>query len=149
MAEDLGRELSFDDEISAEGEPYEPLPAGVYSFTVASMERGRFPGSEKMATCPTANIDMVVVDANGSERHVFDTLYLNSKAEWRISSFFIAIGQKKKGEPFRPNWNFAGATGRFELSVNEYTNKNGEQRKNNRVKRYLEPEKKGYVPGKF
>lgn len=150
MSEELGKELGWDDQIENEGTDYEPLPAGVYDFTVHSMDRARFAGSEKMAACNMANIDLLIKDVNGNERHVFDSLYLNTKAEWRLSQFFAAIGQKKKGEPLKPNWNAVpGSTGRVELSVNEYTAKTGEKRKNNRVSKFLEPEQKTYQAGKF
>ena len=42
------REIGWDEEISEERQDYEPLPPGVYTFKVHSMERARFAGSEKM-----------------------------------------------------------------------------------------------------
>ena len=51
-----------------------------------------------MAPCNVANLDLLIKDKDGKEHHVFDSLYLNSKAEWRLSQFFLCIGQKKKGE---------------------------------------------------
>ena len=150
MMEDLGRELSWDDQIENEGADFEPLPAGTYEFTVASMERAHFGGSAKMAACNMANLDLLIKDDQGKEHHVFDSLYLNSKAEWRLSQFFLCIGQKKKGEPLRPNWNGVPcSTGKVELTINEYVDKNGYPRKNNRVSRYLEYEPKQFKAGVF
>lgn len=151
---DIGRELGWDDEISAEQE-FELLPEGTYNFKVESMERGRFAGSAKMAPCNSANLKLVLNDPiSGAEGTVFDTLYLSTKAEWRISQFFTAIGQKQKGVPFRPNWNFVpGSTGKVEISVNKYTDSNGNARENNRVKKYLPYENPavpaGFTPGTF
>ena len=48
---DLGKEIGWDDAIENEGTEFEPLPEGTYEFTVASMERAHFGGSEKMAPC--------------------------------------------------------------------------------------------------
>lgn len=144
-------ELSWDSEISKESE-FELLPAGTYKFTVQSVERGRFAGSEKMNACPSATLSLKVSGPDGAEGTVQDTLYLNSKAEWKLSQFFTSIGQKKKGETLRMNWNLVrGSSGELELTVNEYTSKqDGSQRKNNRVGRYLPKEApKAFVPGSF
>lgn len=144
------REIGWDDTIENEGQDYEPLPAGTYEFTVCSMERARFQGSEKMAACNMANLDLLIVDSEGRERHAFDSLYLNTKAEWRLSQFFLCIGQKKKGEPLRPNWNeVPGSKGKVELIINEYTDKNGNPRKNNKVSKYLPYEPKKFTAGSF
>lgn len=143
-------ELSWDSEISKESE-FELLPAGNYKFTVQSVERGRFAGSEKMNACPSATLSLKVSGPDGTEGTVQDTLYLNSKAEWKLSQFFTSIGQKKKGETIRMNWNLVpGSSGELELTVNEYTAKDGSQKKNNRVGKYLPKEApKAFVPGSF
>lgn len=144
------RALDWNDTITQENE-FELLPEGTYNFTVESMERGRYDGSEKMSACPMANLTISITDpVSGKTGKVFDSLYLNAKAEWRLSQFFTAIGQKKKGEPLAMNWNAVpGSTGRLELSINKYTDKNGNQKENNRVDKYLPAEGKTFVPGQF
>lgn len=151
MSEELGRELGWDDLIEKEGQEFELLPAGTYEFTVESMDRGRYPGSERMAACNCANLTLVIRNPEtGNLCRVFDTLYLNSKMEWRLSQFFLGIGQKKKGEPLHPNWGAVpGSTGRVEIEVNAYTDKNGKDKKNNKVKAYLAREAKKFVAGEF
>lgn len=97
------------------------------------MQRGRFPGSDKMCACNTAELTLVIVDNDGKEHQVFESLKLNSKMEWLLSQFFLCIGQKKKGEALRPNWNAVpGSRGMAEITVNEYKDKNGNAKKNNR-----------------
>lgn len=146
---ELGQELSWDSEITKEAEEFELLPTGIYNFEIESMERGRFAGSEKMSACNTANLTIKVDNGAGNKGKVFDTLYLNSKAEWRLSQFFAAIGQKKKGEALKPNWNAVPlAKGKLKLSVNEYK-KDGETKQNNRVTEYITEESKAYTAGKF
>lgn len=145
----MEKALNWDDEISKESE-FELLPAGEYSFTVESLERGRFDGSDKMSACPKADLTLILKTTDGKEAKAFDTLYLHSKAEWRLSQFFTAIGIKKKGEPLRMNWGqVPGSTGRLKLSVNKYKSKDGEDRENNRVERYLPYEQKAFTAGKF
>ena len=144
-------ELAWDSEITKELE-FELLPDGEYAFTVESVERGRYSGSDKLAACPMAKLSLRVSDENGNQGVVLDTLYLNSKAEWKLSQFFTAIGQKKKGETLRMNWNLVpAASGKLELTVNEYIDKNGTKKKNNRVWRYLPKEAApaAFVPDTF
>lgn len=149
-AEDLGTGLDWNAEISKESE-FELLPAGTYDFTVEDMQRGEFPGSAKMSRCYKADLTIRVSDpATGKSGRIFDTLYLNSKAEWRLSQFFTSIGQKKHGETLRMNWNkVIGSTGKLKLSINKYTSsKTGEDRENNRVSEYLAPAvDKTWTPG--
>lgn len=146
--ENMNEALDWSSTIEQESE-FILLPEGEYSFTVESMERARFNGSEKMSACPVANLVLNVYDEQGNSAKVYESLFLHRKAEWKLSQFFISIGQKKKGEPLNPNWNMVpGSTGKLELTVNEYS-KNGETRKNNRVARYLPKEQRKYVPGNF
>lgn len=150
MSEELGRELDWDSQIENDGNDFEPLPAGVYDFEVRSMERGRFPGSDKVSACHKAELDLVVRDEKGNERHIFDDLLLNSKFEWKLSQFFISIGQKKKGETLKPNWTAVpGATGKMDIYINEYKTKEGVQKRNNKVSQYLPPEVKQFKAGDF
>lgn len=150
MSEELGRELDWDSQIENDGNDFEPLPGGVYEFEVRSMERGRFPGSDKVSACHKAELDLVVKDEKGNERHVFDDLLLNSKFEWKLSQFFISIGQKKKGETLKPNWTAVpGAAGKMEIYINEYKTKDGAQKRNNKVSQYIAPESKQFKAGDF
>ena len=97
--------LGWNDEITKDDE-FELLPAGVYDFKVESLERGYFDGSDKMSACPKADLTLIVRDpVTGKEGKIFESLFLHSKSEWRLSQFFTAIGQKKKGEPLKMNWN--------------------------------------------
>lgn len=150
MNEALGRELGWDDQIENDGADFEPLPDGEYDFEVRTMERGRFAGSDKMAACNKATIDCVVKDAEGNEHHVFDDLLLNSKMEWKLCQFFLCIGQRAKGEKLKPRWNeVVGSTGRFRIYLNEYTDRNGKPRRNNKVDEYLAPQPKQFKAGVF
>ena len=148
MSNEMNEALDWNSTIEKESE-FELLPEGEYDFTVIAMERGRFNGSEKMSACPVANLTLEVRDDAGNVGKVFESLYLHRKSEWRLSQFFVSIGQKKKGEPLNPNWNeVPGASGRLELAINSYQ-KNGETRKNNKVSKYLPKEQKTFVPGQF
>lgn len=143
LNEELGQEIGWDGEISKESQ-FILLPEGEYNFKVESFERQRFNGSEKMAPCNMAVLNLAVTDPKtGETASVRDRLYLNSKAEWKLSQFFICLGLKKKGEPLRMNWNkVPGAVGKLELSIHKYKDNDGNDHESNQVKRYIEPDGK-------
>jgi hypothetical protein len=131
--QNMGQEIGWDDEISQE-DSRSILPSGDYDFTVDHFVRQRFNGSAKMCACNYAELHLTVDGVD-----IVDNLYLNSKAEWRISQFFLSIGQKKKGEPFRPNWNaIPGARGRLKLGVRTWKGRDGEDHQSNEVKEFYE-----------
>ena len=91
-----------------------------------------------MCPCDKATLTLHIESEAGST-NVFDDLILHKRMEWKLSQFFRAIGQKKKGERVAMNWNrIVGSRGRVHIVVNKYTDKNGQDRENNKVGRYLE-----------
>ena len=138
MAEFLDREFSWDDEIEVESE-FIVLPEGDYDFQVESYERSRFEGSDKMPPCNMALVNLRVFGPQGSTT-IQHRLFLHSKTEWALSAFFKSIGMKKAGEKVRINFDGAiGKKGRCHVTVNSYTNRDGEERRNNRIQRFLDP----------
>ncbi|MGG3871403.1 hypothetical protein [Brevibacillus laterosporus] len=132
----IDRELSWDDEIQKDGGEFILLPAGDYNFTVTKFERGRFAGSEKMPACNQAKLELKIHSPEHGDVVIFHNLFLHTKTEGLLSNFFAGIGQKKKGEKLRMNWNMVvGSKGRLKLEVRNYTH-NGEDRSNNQVKNF-------------
>lgn len=138
--------FGWDDEISNEGTPFTLFDAGTYPFTVVNFERSTYqPKPNYQAKVPTGTNTAIlslefINPVTGEKSTIKENLYLYGKGEWRISQFFISIGQKKKGEPLRPNWNaILGAKGTAELEINNYTDRDGNPGKNNRVKTFNEP----------
>lgn len=140
------RELSWDDTI-VKDDSFILLPPGEYDFMVKQVERARFAGSEKMPACNQATVHVAINTPEG-EVVIKNNLLLHSKTEWILSSFFASIGQKKKGEPLRMNWNMVpGARGRCEISNREHKGN-----MYNEVKKFLpkeDPAAGGWAPGKF
>ncbi|MFC6464978.1 hypothetical protein ACFP65_08350 [Marinilactibacillus sp. GCM10026970] len=133
--------LGWDDEISQESS-FVLLPEGEYDFVVEKMERGQYqpsPNSKINVASPQAELTLKIQTPEG-EATVFERLILHTATEWKLSEFFISIGQKKKGEPTRPNWGqVPGSRGRAKIEINKYTDKNKNPRENNRVESFLEP----------
>lgn len=150
--QDENRVLGWDDEIEKDDEEFIVLTPGEYEFTVTGFERKYWEGSEKVPACPMAEIKAKVYDPVQGSTIVTERLFLLEKFEWKLSQFFYAIGQKKKGEKLRPRWNdVLGAEGRCKVVVNAYKDKNGVDRQNNRVDKWLAPAEKAkaWTPGDF
>ena len=146
---EMGRELGWDDEIEKDGSDFMLLPEGDYDFTVESFERGRHNGSEKLPPCNKA-ILKIRIDTDEGTALITHNLFLHTRTEGMISAFFAAIGQKKKGERMKMNWNAVpGSKGRCRVGIHEWKNADGETRKSNDIKRFYPFEKKEFKAGAF
>jgi hypothetical protein len=138
------RELGWDDEIQRDGGEFVVLPAGDYNFTVTKFERGRFAGSEKMPACNQAKLELKVHSQEHGDVTITHTLLLHTKTEGFLSNFFAGIGQKKKGEPLRMNWNtVVGARGRLKLATRKFRGNDGQERDSNEVKTFYAADEVG------
>lgn len=144
MAEftNIDKPLDWDEEILNDGNEFTLLPEGDCSFEVKKFERGRHNGSEKLPACNKAVLTIELrSDETGETATVEHNLFLHTKTEGMLSAFFAAIGQKKKGEPLRMNWQtVTGATGRCKVIVEDWTSKNGETMHSNRIKKFYAAE---------
>lgn len=131
--------MSWDDVIENDGQEFIVLPEGDYAFTVTAFERGSFPGGAKIPACPKATVTLDIANDKGRATARVDLL-LYRTLEWKIASFFRAIGQKKLGEKVSMDWNkVVGARGRAHIRPRSYT-KNGEERQFNDVERFYDHE---------
>lgn len=147
MSQNVERELGWDDQIEKDGGEFVVLPAGDYDFTVTKFERGRFAGSEKMPACNQAKLELAVHSPEHGDVIVFHNLFLHTKTEGLLSNFFAGIGQKKKGEPLKMNWNaVVGAKGRLKLEINNFKGRDGQDKTNNQVKSFYSWEELGQQP---
>ena len=136
------RELQWDDVIEKEGSEFVTLPEGDYTFMVESFERGRFTPKEgnKLPACNMAILKLKIDTPEGTA-YINHQLYLHSRMESRLSEFFAAIGQKKKGEALKMNWNIVpGSTGRAHITLD--ADKADPNKKYNHVKNFYPKEDK-------
>lgn len=140
MNNELDRELGWDDTIEKENE-FILLPPGDYEFTVTNFERGRHNGSANLPACNKAVVDIKIVSDKGNTT-IKHNLFLHTSTEGMLSNFFTGIGQKKKGEPLKMNWNqVVGSKGKCKVTVNKWTsNKTGEELQGNQIKTFYAPE---------
>lgn len=113
------REIGWDDVIEHDSQFIE-ISEGDYDFFVQSFQRERFNGSEKMPPCNIAILKLII-NYNGQQVPLEYRLFLHSRSEWKLSEFFASIGQKKKGEKLRMNWNkVPGSRGRCKIGFRMY-----------------------------
>ena len=98
MNNDTNMIMDWGDTIESDGQEFVILEEGDYNFTVTNFERGRFPGSAKIPACNKAALTLQVQTADGKLATIKFDLILYRSLEWRISSFFRCIGQKKQDE---------------------------------------------------
>ncbi len=131
-------EIGWEDTIQEDGQEFVLLEEGDYNFTVTNFERGRFPGGQKIPACNKATITVQIAAKEGLAVIKFDLLLYRS-VEWRISSFFRCIGQKKHGEKLTMNWNTViGSVGRAHVTKRKYTNNYGEEKTVNDIGRFID-----------
>ena len=140
--------LNWDDEIVKDSGEFTLLPEGDYTFKVVNFERAWYDGSDKIPPCNKAIIT-IKIEAPEGTAELKENLFLTTKTEGLLSAFFASIGQKKKGEPLRMNWNkVIGSTGRVKVGTRSYNDNTY-----NQVKRWLSPEEPksagGFKPGAF
>ena len=126
------------------------LPEVMVSATDAVTGMGQIAYGNALGSiiCNTALIAAITiaVDNGGKTVNVKFDLILYRSLEWRISSFFRCIGQKKHGERLVMDWNAViGSHGRAHLKPRTYVNRYGEEKTANDVDYFLDYEEKFFV----
>ena len=134
--------LGWDDPISNDEQgAFEIAPAGEYSFEIVNLSRERHaakPGG-KIPSCPKAVVTVRVYTVDGEKVDIKHNLYLHSRCEGMLCGFFRAIGLRKHGEVFRPDWSrVIGSRGRCKVSVRAYDGNDGTKKQANDVA-FLDP----------
>lgn len=139
MAENMGRELDWDESVELNANNFTLLPEGEYDFTVTKFERQRHAGSDKLPPCPKAVLTLEIAGVKGSTT-ITHNIFLHTRTQGLLSAFFISIGQGKQGEVVKLDWNkVLGAKGRAAIIVRKYTKKDGTEAETNDVKQFLPP----------
>lgn len=142
-------ELGWDDVIENDSPEFVILPDGDYDFEVIDFERGRHNGSEKLPPCNKAIVHIRIEGKEGIST-IKHQLFLHTITEGMLCAFFAGIGQRQKGERLKMNWSrVVGSTGRAKVGIRKWTNNEGKEMVFNEVKKFYEPEAKGFTPGKF
>jgi len=156
MAEEVGRELGWEDPIENDGPDFTILPEGDYDFEVLSFERGRHTGSDKLPACNKAVLKIKLTGPEGTTT-LDHNLFLHTKTEGILCAFFNSIGQRKHGEKMTMNWGkVVGAKGRCKVVIDTWIgNKDGREMKNNKIQKFYDYEPSAptapptFTPGAF
>lgn len=140
---EIGRELEWDEEIQKDSD-HIILPEGDYDFIVESVERARHAGSVKLPACNKAIVKLRIDSENGTT-WINHNLFLHTITEGMLSSFFSAIGQKKKGEKLKMNWgNVPGSIGKVHVRPRQHDGNDY-----NEIKKFYPKEEKQFKAGEF
>lgn len=142
-----GRELTWDDTITNDGQDFEPIPEGDYDFIIEKFERSRSKGEGKLPACNMAVVYFTITDRDRTVT-IRENYILHSSLEWKLSELFCGIGLKKKGEELRMNWNMVpGATGRARIGLKPGIK--DESKMYNHIDKIYPKEPKKYAAGSF
>lgn len=159
MAEKNTEAMGWDDPIENEsGSGYTVIPAVdangksiQYRFVVEEFKRGRHQpkAGGKIPACNKAMLTFGIYDDNGDRLgKIEQDLFLVRSLEWKLASFFRAIGMKKHGERVQPDWSkVESATGWLTVKIRNWAKKDdrpGEKTgQSNEVDNFIDPDKVG------
>jgi|LGVF01.2.fsa_nt_gb hypothetical protein len=133
------REFGWEDTIENDSPEFIILAGGDYNFEVVSFERARHAGSEKMPPCNKAIVHVKINSPQGDVT-IKHNLFLHTKTEGFLCAFFMGIGQRKKGEKLKMDWNrVIGSRGVCKVEPRAWKDKNGEEKYSNEIKEFYEP----------
>ena len=133
------REFGWDDVIENDRGSWVLLPEGVYPFTVTGFKRERYAGSNKLPPCNQATLTLTIDSPEGPVE-LTHRLFLHSKVEGLLCAFFTSIGDRKHGEAMKMDWDHViGKSGRCEIGIREWIDRDSASRQSNEVKKFLEP----------
>ena len=139
-------------EADATAPEWKILPNGTYPFVIEDVERTYVSDKPKAdgkvsnyAGCPMANVTVRITGKaeDGEEIEVtrHENFILHKKFQWKISQLFISAGLAKQGEQLRMNWPaLISRGGQCEVSVSEFTKKDGTKGQSNQIDRFCDPE---------
>jgi hypothetical protein len=138
--------LGWDDEIVHDNVDQPVFPEGIYPFEIVNLKRGQHQpkpdGKGKLPPCPKATVVIRVYGPGGEKADIDHNLFLHSRCEGMLCAFFVAIGQRKHGEPLRPQWNqVIGARGWCKLKVYKGQRQDGSDYQGNDIKSFIDPAK--------
>ena len=139
-----GREFGWNDTVENET-TFTLLEEGDYRFRMTAMERGRHEGGGKLPPCNKAICTLQILgDGDVVLTEIKHNIFLHSTVEGMISAFFLATGAKKHGEALNISKGFSESIGRVgwcHVYVDTWTGNDGAERKSNKIKYFIDPEK--------
>lgn len=139
--ENMGQEMGWDDEVENTS-AFVDIADGIYDFIVDHFERSKVGGDSKYSGQNMAVI-YCNIQAEG-EPQLKTNIIMNTKFQWKISQFFISIGQMKneKNARLKPNWNMVGGS-RGRCRIEHKPNYNDPTKTHPEITEFLPPAENG------
>ena len=96
--------MGYDDVLESDGQEFVVLPEGDYTFTVSSIERGHFPGGQKIPACNKVTVNLAIDNDQGIASARVD-LILYRTVEWKIAAFSGVLARRNTVK----RWSWTGA----------------------------------------
>lgn len=135
----MNQSFNFEDELpDIPQSEYTILTPGEYEFTVMDIERKEIDSKKLGGIVKVADVQLRFSDGQ-QEGMGHCNLMFHSKTVWKVREFFASIGQTvERGQPFKPNWNIIGQTGRCLVKSGSYVSRqDGKTYKTNEVEKFL------------
>lgn len=137
----MDQELGWDDEVENTSS-FVDIEDGEYEFIVDHFERSKVSGDGKYA-----GQNMAVIYCNilaTGDPQLKTSIIMNTKFQWKISKFFISIGQMKNenGAKLKPNWNMVGGS-RGRCKIEHKPNYNDATKTHPEITAFLPPDENG------
>ena len=106
MAENMDRELGWDDEIENTSQ-YVDIPDGEYEFIVDHYERSKVGSNSEKYAGKNMAVVYCAIQAPGAEPVISTNLILHSKFQWKLAQFFrsIRLMKDEEGAKLKMEWN--------------------------------------------
>lgn len=138
---DIGQEIGWEDEVENTSS-FVDIKDGEYEFIVDHFERSKVGGDSKYS-----GQNMAVIYCNiltQGEPQLKTNIIMNTKFQWKISQFFISIGQMKneEGAKLKPNWSTVGGS-RGHCRIEHKPNYNDKTKTHPEIAEFLPPAENG------
>lgn len=134
--------LSFTSEITDDmiaANEFTLLDPGDYLCRVTKLEKTMFNGNDNVPACPVAVVELCVLFDKGHFRHLKERVFLLERHAARIKAMFVCLKLIPPNYFGKMPWEkLVDSSGKITVDVREYQ-KNGETKKINYVKKWLEP----------
>lgn len=135
--------IGWDELIDTDGSEFTLLDEGDYTFVVTDFEKGYFNGSARMQACNMAKLTLQISAPDGGVATIKHNLFMCSTFANRLAAFLRCIGLKKRGCPSTGKiTDSVGRVGRAHITVREWVGNDGQTRKSNEVKYFIDAEEK-------
>ena len=133
-----GYELDWDSPIEADEQQFQIVPEGDYDFIVDHVDRGFVSDNSKdYAGVKQATVYMNIQVPGQEPVSIKENFISHSNFAWKVGSFLLCVGLKKKGESVPQNYLFKSPGMRGRCHVITAKGKNG--REYNNVREFYAP----------